>query len=59
MSVWTHSICSECFKERYPDREPVRVKYTPVEQCCFCGKPTSMGIYIRFDPKELKFCDHD
>jgi hypothetical protein len=23
------------------------------DQCCFCGQPTSSGIYVRHDPDRL------
>ena len=57
MSKWTHSMCSECWKKENPDKDPVKVKNAPVEQCCFCGQPTSMGIYVRHDPSKLN-CKH-
>lgn len=55
MSRWTHAICDPCFEERYPDREPVRLKYAgqpeePAELCCFCGRVTVGGIFVRADP---------
>jgi len=35
--------------------------YNPgdVEQCCFFGRRTECGIYMRADPSEGKFCQHD
>ena len=52
---WTHRICEECWNKRNPDREPVKVKsqYDELKPCCFCGKETASGIFVRFDPKQL------
>jgi hypothetical protein len=52
---WTHPICETCWKERNPNREPVTVKDDEVEKCCYCGKATSAGIYIRENPLNVKF----
>jgi hypothetical protein len=55
---WTHAICSDCWQRRKPKGEaPIKVRNAPIEQCCFCGQPTSMGIYVRHDPRELN-CKH-
>lgn len=48
-------------------RRPALIQYPadetpPVEQCCFCGSPTIIGIYVRYDPAshDLKACrGHD
>jgi len=50
---WTHSICLICWENNQPGREPVTVKCGK-EVCCFCGRDTEDGIYIREDPKELR-----
>ena len=26
-----------------------------VEECCYCGAPTIVGIFVREDPKEVSF----
>lgn len=48
MTPWTHAICDHCYSIRY-DVTPVRVK-PETETCCFCGKDTRSGIYVRQDP---------
>jgi hypothetical protein len=53
MSTWTHSICSGCWNKKNPSREPVRMKGAPIEKCCYCGQPTSMGIFIRESPETV------
>jgi hypothetical protein len=58
MSRWIHSICEDCYEEQEPGRKPVRVREPEEETCCFCGKPTTDGIFYRFDPSKLK-CEHD
>ena len=49
---WTHCICPPCFGEKFPGREPVRVKDAPVQPCCFCKTPTNAGIFVRFPPQQ-------
>ena len=56
--TWTHNICWRCYKKQNPGVEPARVKSTEIETCCFCGKATKAGIYVRSDPKVLK-CTHN
>jgi hypothetical protein len=58
MSKWTHPICVECYVAREPGRAPIRVQDAPEETCCFCGKPTTDGIYCRADPTGL-VCKHE
>jgi hypothetical protein len=61
---WTHAICGECWiQTKWPDengefRGPVRVMDAPKETCCFCGRKTRVGIYVREDPAKLA-CTHD
>lgn len=75
MSAWTHSCCERCWIEREGEwrpapevggdvlvsiRRPVRIREPDLEQCCFCGAPTIIGIYVMHDPKELSLCSgHD
>lgn len=51
-SRWTHNICEACWQRRSPQFDPIRFTLKAQEICCFCGKPTAAGIYIRFDPAE-------
>lgn len=51
---WTHSICLTCWENREPGREAVKVLAGEDEVCCFCGRGTTEGIYVREDPKDLR-----
>lgn len=49
-SSWaTLPVCSFCWYERNPDREPPRRKAANpgLENCVVCRKPTGQGIYVR------------
>jgi hypothetical protein len=53
---WTQPICEACWNERNPEREAVRVTVQEdAETCCYCGEHTSSGIFVRVDPKTVKF----
>lgn len=66
---WNQPICEMCWIERnseweeHPDgfdvlvsiRQPVTVKNSGIETCCYCGDPTVVGIYIRKDPDEVNY----
>jgi hypothetical protein len=57
-SRWTHNICAACWNAKNPDREAHAAHNMPAEFCCFCGKPTTAGIYLRHDPKDPSLkCD--
>lgn len=49
-SPWTHAICASCWAALHPDREPIRVTDAPLDTCCYCGNPSTSGIYVRADP---------
>lgn len=55
MAEWTHPLCTHCYGELEPGREPYR--FTPetriLERCCRCSIPTMSGIYYRAAPLEL------
>lgn len=53
---WTHSICDECCKEQQTGLVTFKLKDANEEICCYCGKLTFEGIYIRDEPKQPKFC---
>lgn len=57
MAGWTHLICEDCWNERHPTRRAVKVSFDDGAPCCFCGKDTSSGIYVREDPATLD-CRH-
>ncbi len=51
--VWTHSCCVGCWNLRNPDRATEGSRDGPLELCCFCGKVTKSGIYVREDSRLL------
>lgn len=57
MSKWNHLMCEACWNTRNPHRTPIKVREEYRDEsatpCCFCGKPTQSGIYVRHDPQEL------
>jgi hypothetical protein len=53
MGEWPHPICLDCWDARNPGRVPRRIVEAESEMCCFCGRRTTAGVYLRFDPSEL------
>lgn len=55
MSTWTHSICDDCFSDRYDGQPPTphRMKEPDIEACCYCGRMHHSGIYVRDDPAQV------
>ena len=51
-SGWTHAVCMTCWRQRKPDRAPVRVADATLdlEACCFCQVLTESGVYVRAEP---------
>lgn len=50
-SRWTHRVCAADFRALRPDvDEPARIRDDESAPCCFCGQPTSDGIYVRCAP---------
>jgi len=54
MADWTHAICRRCWKRREPERMPMCIVNPEEETCCFCGKKTNDGIYVRESPLRVK-----
>ncbi len=52
-SKWTHVICVECWLERNSN-DPITVKGGMRELCCYCGRSTNGGIYVRDNPNDLR-----
>jgi hypothetical protein len=50
---WTHNICLECWSEKNPDRQVVKLIGEETVTCCFCGKDNHDGIFIRHNPNLL------
>jgi len=49
MSWARHNVCLTCYDKQYPGRQPVLLKpeYCQEERCCWCGKLTQDGCYVR------------
>ena len=60
MAEWTHLMCADCWNSRHhgDERKAVEGANSEPEPCCFCGKETTSGLYIRHDGRELE-CVHD
>lgn len=58
---WTHAICDDCWKRRFPERQPHRVRQIDnlADICCYCHIPTDSGIYFREDPALFDDCQHN
>ncbi len=55
-SKWTHTICMPCFMRVTGKTEAVTMTWDPtndIEMCCWCGRETVSGIYLRADPAAL------
>lgn len=50
MAGWTHAVCEACWQYLHPNRRPVRVKDSGRARCCYCGRSTVSGIFVRDDP---------
>jgi hypothetical protein len=57
MTRWTHAVCDECWLEKEPYTEPVRLREPRFDYCGFCARRTESGIYTRCDPAEVPFPD--
>jgi hypothetical protein len=54
---WTQPICNECYWRRKGGAAiPEMIRYDTIEEtCCDCGKRTQSSIYIRLDPRTVKY----
>lgn len=61
MSEWTHPQCEACWiaangtitEDGAQVRRPVVMREAELEVCCFCGRYTIMGIFVRADGRNL------
>ena len=55
--TWTQPICRACWYHRNPGRNPVQMtpEWRETEVCCWCGKDTTDGIYVREDPAVVPY----
>lgn len=53
-------MCNRCWYDTKPGREPVKVRDPKAERCCFCGRMTAYGVYVRRDPDAIELkCNKD
>lgn len=57
-SVWTHCMCDECWRQNRPGEQPMRLAKHEFETCCYCGRMTDSGIYVRDYPGAPAWCNH-
>lgn len=53
---WTHPQCESCWIKLNSNRRPSVLQNADMETCCFCGYPTIIGIYVRYDGALLPNC---
>lgn len=69
---WNQPVCEQCWITEHAiyaldTRGVVGVKLptvvrgndVEVEQCCRCGSPTIMGVYVRIDPRTVPYPKED
>jgi hypothetical protein len=56
---WTQPVCTTCWDDEHPFRHPVRIANPDTETCCYCGTPTTSGIYVRVDPDTVPHPTND
>jgi hypothetical protein len=48
---WTHAVCARCWLGDWGIRARAFLSDTgDIDLCCFCGRDTDAGIYLRRDP---------
>lgn len=52
---WTQPCCEDCWVAHNGARQPSRVDDEGSPRCCFCGRMTHAGIYVRVDPATVKY----
>ena len=55
---WTQPICRDDWYAHYGNgtRQPTTLKPEFREEtCCYCGKPTRSGIFVRENPREVPY----
>lgn len=69
--TWTQPLCEACWVGEQavftPDGEIIGLKRLPYRvsgeselfQCCECGKPTFVGVFVRRDPSVVPFPRED
>jgi hypothetical protein len=49
---WIHAVCPTCWLNTWAGRLPARLGDEEPELCCFCGRDTSAGLYVKRDPSK-------
>lgn len=44
---YAHPMCRICWNQRRPNDQPPRTIDPDEDWCCFCGRKTTDGIYVR------------
>ena len=57
MSKWNQICCRKCWNKQNPFQPCVEVDGDEQELCCFCGEPTRVVIWVRYNPSEID-CEH-
>ncbi len=62
MSRWNHLMCAACWNADEGNiarsvNTAVEGANSEAENCCYCGKPTTSGIWTRADPEKMD-CHH-
>lgn len=54
---WTQALCWRCWDRRFPDHPPnvLPEEHIEVERCADCGRLTRSGIYLRCDPRTVRY----
>lgn len=55
--TWTQPCCEDCWVVREGARRPHRVAAERFvdARCCFCGRTTRSGIFVRVDPATVSY----
>jgi hypothetical protein len=51
-------MCEICWLLLNPNHPPITVRGGDPEKCCWCGNETESGIFVRYDPTELRCGGH-
>lgn len=61
MAGWTQPICAARWNQDYGSQGKGRIIDVDVDEvgladsvnCCYCGKPTKSGLWVRIDPSTV------
>lgn len=56
MSAWMHGCCVTCWNifRMEPKKDADTMTTCAPEVCCWCGRVTTAGIYLRGDPATME-----